>query len=156
VHGGLGEALLAAGDLDGAREALATAQRLAPGDVRAIRLLAEQLRRRGGADAAQAEMLYDIALMRLAPDHPGALLGKGRLLLDRKAHAEALAIADRVSAMSQAASPRQRAAALALRARALALAGKKEEAATAEKAALGLDSAGREVREILGQPLAAR
>jgi hypothetical protein len=151
----LGEALLAAGDLDGARDALAGAQRLAPGDVRAARLLAEAYRRRGGAEVAQAELLYEIALGRLAPDHPAALLGRSRLLIDRRALGEALALADRVHAMVAEASPRQRAVAQALRARALALAGRKDDAAVAERAALALDGAGREVREILAAPVAA-
>jgi tetratricopeptide (TPR) repeat protein len=155
LHAALGEALLAAGDVEGAREALAAAQRLAPGDVRAVRLLAEAYRRRGGAEVAQAEILYEIALGRLAPEHPAALLGKARLLLDRRALPEALAIAERVAAMASEASPRQRAAAHALRARALALAGRKEDAAAAERAALALDGAGREVAEILAAPVAA-
>jgi tetratricopeptide (TPR) repeat protein len=151
----LGEALLAAGDLDAAREALSAAQRLAPGDVRALRLLADQFRRRGGADAAQAEVLYEIALSRLAPDHPGALLGRARLLLERRAHAEALSLADRVLASGDAASPRQRAVAQALRSRAYALAGRRDEARAAEGAARALDPAGASVGEILGAPLAA-
>jgi hypothetical protein len=154
LHAALGEALLATGDLDGARDALATAQRLAPGDVRTLRLLAEGLRRRGGAELAQAELLYDVALGRLAPGHPGALVGKARLLLDRDP-AAALAAADAVVAAGDAASPRQRALAQALRARALRAAGRGDDAAQAEKAALGLDG-GREVREILGAAASAR
>jgi len=156
LQSALGEALVAAGDLEGGRDALAAAQRAAPGDVRTARLLADDLRRRGGPEAlGQAEVLYEIVLGRLAPDHPGALLGRARLRLDRGAAAEALAAGERVAAMEEAASPRQRAMAHAVRARALGMAGRKDEAAAAERAALALDPAGREVREILGQRVAA-
>jgi hypothetical protein len=156
LHEALGEALLAAGNLDGAKDALSAAQQLAPGDVRTLRLLAEQFRRRGGESAAQADVLYAVALERLAPGNPGILLGRARLSLDRRAAPDVLAAADQVVAAGDAASPRQRAVAQALRARALALAGRKDDAAKAEQAATALDAASAEVREILGRTVAAR
>ena len=138
LQGVLGAVLLKEGDLDGARDTLAKAQKASPGDVRVAWLLAEQFRRRGEGYELQAAAFYDYAL-RIQKEHLSSILGKAIVLLDRGQVEEAGKAAEFVLAPQAGASRPQQALAYAIRAGVLAAKGKAAEAKAAEEEAAKLD-----------------
>jgi tetratricopeptide (TPR) repeat protein len=151
LHGVLGVLEMQAGDLDAAREALSIARQVAPGDVRATQMLAEQWRRRGQGYEIQATILYDTVLTRLSPDHVPSLLGKAQILLDAGQAAQAGKLVQRVLDMGPGASPRQVGLAQALRGAVLHAQGKSAEGDAAEQQALALDPLNPDVHDLIGR-----
>jgi tetratricopeptide (TPR) repeat protein len=149
LQGALGAVLLREGDLDGARDVLAKAQKASPGDARIAWLLAEQFRRRGEGYEAQAIAFYDYAL-RINKDHVGSILGKALVLLARGQVEPAGAAAQAVLAPATGASKPQLALANAIRGGVLAVQGKPEEAAAAEAEAAKLDPANADIPALVG------
>ena len=149
LSGTMGTLLMASGDLDGAREWLARAQKLNPNDVRIAQQLAEQYRRRGEGYEAQAENAYQLAL-RLQKDHVPSLLGRAMLLLDRGLFEQA---AQQVQAVLGGgdASPRQQALAYAVRGSVLCAQGKAAEGSSDEKKALELDPQSPDLPWLIGR-----
>src|SRR6266568_4332708 len=150
LHGALGAVLLREGDLDGARDILAKAQKASAGDVRLSWLLAEQFRRRGEGYEAQAIAFYDYAL-RIQKDHVGSILGKALVLLARGQVEPAGNAAQAVLAPAAGASKPQLALANAIRGGVLAVQGKPEEAAAAEAEASKLDPSNADIPALVGQ-----
>jgi tetratricopeptide (TPR) repeat protein len=149
LQGAYGAVLLREGDLDGAREVLAKAQKASAGDVRLSWLLAEQFRRRGEGYEAPAIAFYDYAL-RLQKDHVGSILGKALVLLARGQVEPAGAAAQAILAPSTGASKPQLALAQAIRGGVLAVQGKPEEAAAAEAEAAKLDPTSADIPALVG------
>jgi tetratricopeptide (TPR) repeat protein len=149
LQGALGAALLREGDLDGARDVLAKAQKASAGDVRIAWLLAEQFRRRGEGYEAQAVAFYDYAL-RINKDHLGSILGKSLVLLSRGQYEEAGRGAALVLTPQAGASKPQLALAQAIRGGVLALQGKAADAAAAEAEATKLDPASADIPALVG------
>ena len=147
--GALGAVLLREGDLDGARDVLAKAQKASAGDVRIAWLLAEQFRRRGEGYESQAAAFYDYAL-RINKDHLGSILGKALLLLGRGQLEEANKAADLALSPQTGASKPQLALARAIRGGVLAGRGKQEEAAAEEAEALKLDPQSADIPDLIG------
>jgi tetratricopeptide (TPR) repeat protein len=149
LSGAMGVLLMAAGDLDGARDWLARAQKLSPNDVRIAQQLAEQYRRRGEGYEQQAENAYQLAL-RLQKDHVPSLLGRALLLLERGLHDQA---AQHVQAVLTGgdASPRQQALAYAVRGSVLVAQGKATEGTADEKKALELDPQSPDLPWLIGR-----
>jgi tetratricopeptide (TPR) repeat protein len=144
-----GAVLLGAGDLDGARDALAKAQKLNPGDARTAWLLAEQFRRRGEGYDLQASGYYDYAL-RIQKDHVPSILGKALILLGRGQVEEASRAAELILAPQTRASKPQQALARAVRGGALAARGKAGEAAAEEAEAAKLDPTNPDLPWLVG------
>jgi tetratricopeptide (TPR) repeat protein len=149
LQGALGAVLLREGDLDGARDVLAKAQKASAGDVRLAWLLAEQFRRRGEGYEAQAIAFYDYAL-RIQKDHVGSILGKALVLLARGQVEHAGNAAQVVLAPATGASKPQLALANAIRGGVLAVQGKPEEAAAAEAEAAKLDPTNADIPALVG------
>jgi cellulose synthase operon protein C len=149
LSGTMGTLLMASGDLDGAREWLARAQKLNPNDVRIAQQLAEQYRRRGEGYEQQAENAYQLAL-RLQKDHVPSLLGRAMLLLDRGLFEQAAQQVQSVLAGGDA-SPRQQALAYAVRGSVLFAQGKATEGASDEKKALELDPQSPDLPWLIGR-----
>jgi tetratricopeptide (TPR) repeat protein len=149
LQGALGAVLLREGDLDGARDVLAKAQKASAGDVRIAWLLAEQFRRRGEGYEAQSVAFYDYAL-RINKDHLGSILGKSLVLLSRGQYEEAGRGAVLVLAPQAGASKPQLALAQAIRGGVLALQGKTAEAAAAEAEATKLDPTSADIPALVG------
>ena len=149
LTGTLGALLMNAGDLDGAREWLARAQKTNPNDVRIAQLLAEQYRRRGEGYEQQAEAVYQLAL-RLQKDHVPSLLGRALLLLDRGLYDQAAQHVQLALAGGDA-SPRQQALATAIRGAVLYAQGKAAEGAADEKKALDLDPQSPDLPWLIGR-----
>jgi tetratricopeptide (TPR) repeat protein len=149
LQGALGAVLLREGDLDGAREILAKAQKASAGDARIAFLLAEQFRRRGEGYESQAVAFYDYTL-RINKDHLGAVLGKALVLLSRGQVEEAGKAADFALLPATGASKPQLALAQAIRGGVLAARGKGEEAAAAEAEAVKLDPTSADIPALIG------
>jgi tetratricopeptide (TPR) repeat protein len=149
LQGALGAVLLREGDLDGAREVLAKAQKASAGDSRIAFLLAEQFRRRGEGYESQAVAFYDYTL-RINKDHLGAVLGKALVLLSRGQVEEAGKAADYALLPATGASKPQLALAQAIRGGVLAARGKPEDAATAEAEAVKLDPTSADIPALIG------
>ncbi len=149
LTGTLGALLMNAGDLDGAREWLARAQKTNPNDVRIAQLLAEQYRRRGEGYEQQAEAVYQLAL-RLQKDHVPSLLGRALLLLDRGLYDQAAQHVQLALAGGDA-SPRQQALGMAIRGSVLFAQGKAAEGAADEKKALELDPQSPDLPWLIGR-----
>jgi tetratricopeptide (TPR) repeat protein len=147
--GALGAVHLREGDLDAARDALSSAQKASPGDVRIAWLLGEQFRRRGEGYELQAAAFYDYAL-RINKDHLGAILGKALVLLGRGQLEEAGKAASFALQPQAGASKPQQALAHAVRAGVLAGQGKAAEAAAAEQEATKLDPSSADVPALIG------
>lgn len=145
----LGVLLMGAGDLDGAKEWLARAQKLNANDVRIAQQLAEQYRRRGEGYEQQAEAVYQLAL-RLQKDHVPSLLGRALLLLDRGLYDQA-AQAVRQALAGGDTSTRQQALGAAIQGSILYAQGKKEEGAAEEKKALELDPQSPDLPWLIGR-----
>lgn len=145
----LGVLLMNAGDLDGAKEWLARAQKLNSNDVRIAQQLAEQYRRRGEGYEQQAEAVYQLAL-RLQKDHVPSLLGRALLLLDRGLLDQA-AQSVRQALAGGDASTRQQALAAAIQGSILYAQGKKDEGAAEEKKALELDPQSPDLPWLIGR-----
>jgi tetratricopeptide (TPR) repeat protein len=149
LSGTLGVLLTGAGDLDGAKEWLARAQKLNSNDVRIAQQLAEQFRRRGEGYEQQAEAVYQLAL-RLQKDHVPSLLGRALLLLDRGLYEQA-AQSVRQALAGGDASTRQQALGSAIRASIAYAQGKKEDGAAEEKKALELDPQSPDLPWLIGR-----
>jgi tetratricopeptide (TPR) repeat protein len=149
LQGALGAVLLREGDLDGAREILAKAQKASAGDARISFLLAEQFRRRGEGYESQAAAFYDYTL-RINKDHLGAILGKALVLLSRGQLEEAGKAADLALQPATGASKPQLALAHAIRGGVLAARGKADEAAAAEAEAAKLDPTSADIPALVG------
>jgi tetratricopeptide (TPR) repeat protein len=149
LQGALGAVLLREGDLDGARDVLAKAQKASAGDSRIAFLLAEQFRRRGEGYESQAVAFYDYTL-RINKDHLGAVLGKALVLLSRGQLDEAGRAADVALLPATGASKPQLALAQAIRGGVLAARGKPDEAAAAEAEAAKLDPTSADIPALVG------
>jgi len=149
LTGTLGVLLMNAGDLDGAREWLARAQKTNPNDVRIAQMLAEQYRRRGEGYEQQADAIYQLAL-RLQKDHVPSLLGRAMLLLDRGLYDQAAQQVQQALAGADL-SPRQQALAMAVRGSLLFAQGKPTEGAADEKKALELDPQSPDLPWLIGR-----
>jgi tetratricopeptide (TPR) repeat protein len=149
LQGVLGAVLLREGDLDGARDVLAKAQKASAGDVRIAWLLAEQFRRRGEGYESQAAAFYDYAL-RINKDHLGSILGKSLVLLARGQVDEASKGADVALLPATGASKPQLALAHAIKGGALAAKGKADEAAAEEQEAGKLDPTSADIPALVG------
>jgi predicted Zn-dependent protease len=147
--GALGAVQLREGDLDGARDSLAKAQKASAGDARIAFLLAEQFRRRGEGYDSQAVAFYDYTL-RINKDHVGAVLGKALVLLSRGQVEEASKASAFALQPAAGASKPQLALAQALRGGVLAARGKPDEAAAAEGEAAKLDPASADIPALIG------
>jgi Tfp pilus assembly protein PilF len=149
LNGTLGILLMNAGDLDGARERLAQAQKTNANDVRIAQHLAEQYRRRGEGFEQQADAVYQLAL-RLQKDHVPSLLGRALLLLDRGLYEQAGLLVRQALAGGEA-STRQQALAQAIQGSLLFAQGKAAEGMAAEKKALELDPANPDLPWLIGR-----
>ncbi|HEY6105368.1 MAG TPA: tetratricopeptide repeat protein, partial [Anaeromyxobacteraceae bacterium] len=149
LYGQLGFIQMQSGDLDGARDSLATARKFADRDVRVNQMLAEQFRRRGLGYELQAITFYEAAL-RLGKDHVPSLLGVSQMLIGRDQLDEALRNVQKVLDSGDA-SPRQLALAHALKGAALYGKGKSAEGAGEEQQALVLDPANPDIHAQMGR-----
>jgi tetratricopeptide (TPR) repeat protein len=149
LSGAMGTLLMISGDLEGARDWLARAQKLNPNDVRIAQQLAEQHRRRGEGYEQQAENAYQLAL-RLQKDHVPSLLGRAMLLLERGLYDQAAQHVQQVLAGGDA-SPRQQALAYAVRGSVLFAQGKATEGTADEKKALELDPQSPDLPWLIGR-----
>ncbi len=149
LSGAMGVLLMGSGDLEGAREWLARAQKLNPNDVRIAQQLAEQYRRRGEGYEQQAENAYQLAL-RLQKDHVPSMLGRAMLLLERGLYDQAAQHVQAVLAGGDA-SPRQQALAHAVRGSVLFAQGKATEGTADERRALELDPQSPDLPWLIGR-----
>ncbi len=149
LSGAMGTLLMFSGDLEGAREWLARAQKLNPNDVRIAQQLAEQYRRRGEGYEQQAENAYQLAL-RLQKEHVPSQLGRALLLLERGLYEQAAQHVQQVVTGGDA-SPRQQALAYAVRGSVLFAQGKATEGTADEKKALELDPQSPDLPWLIGR-----